>query len=376
MSTLFGYSIARFSVEALLWLVLFNAKLCAVVPSSDVTVEPWVERYKGCRLHDSFQYQLARLLIIDHAFSTNIIMSQAPYQTTAARTEAETSTAPLADQVHQRAEQTQDAAKAAASIAKSEGPHTAAEPAKLTTTAANAESNAPNNSAAQQVHATAEYTKGVAQHAASTAHTMGPRVTGKTSDAFIQLEAQASQVTDAAVAEGQRNAQSATEAGANYLEQAKSLASSAIATAQSYLPTSVTGQNASPATSTQKGGPSIQEHASSTLQSAQQAAQQYASSAQQYASSAQQAAQPHIETARASLQSGFEQAKESAQEYLGSATGKAHGPSGGIPPTSAPLESGPHIIGTPYPPTTTTSGSDASAKSPTARSVAENEQKK
>jgi len=43
-------------------------------------------------------------------------------------------------------------------------------PAGTTTTAANAESAASSQSDAHQIHATAEHVKGVAEHAASTAH--------------------------------------------------------------------------------------------------------------------------------------------------------------------------------------------------------------
>ena len=125
-----------------------------------------------------------------------------------------------------------------------------------TTTAARAEAQQASPEAARQVHATAEHTKGVAEHAASTAHvrltpfpdfwlrkclthtpcgwlhqTKGPGVTGNVYDAVTQLRAKVEETTDAAVAEGQKTVQAATNAGANYLGQAKNLASSAISTA-------------------------------------------------------------------------------------------------------------------------------------------------
>jgi len=109
------------------------------------------------------------------------------------------------------------------------------------TTAARAEAEQPTAEATQAVHETAEYAKGVAEHAASTAHTRGPGVTGRTYDAVTQLRAKVEETTDAAVAEGQRNVQAAVNAGASYLEQAKDLASSAISTAASYLPAGLTG---------------------------------------------------------------------------------------------------------------------------------------
>jgi hypothetical protein len=46
-----------------------------------------------------------------------------------------------------------------------------------------------------------------------------------------QLGTKVEETMDAAVAEGQKNVQEATNAGASYLEQAKNLASSAISTA-------------------------------------------------------------------------------------------------------------------------------------------------
>ena len=121
-----------------------------------------------------------------------------------------------------------------------------------TTTAARAEAQQASPEAARQVHATAEHTKGVAEHAASTAHvrlrlsgclvqeghtrlgpqqTKGPGVTGNVYDAVTQLRAGVEETTDAAVAEGQKTVQAATNAGADYLGQAKIFASSAISTA-------------------------------------------------------------------------------------------------------------------------------------------------
>jgi hypothetical protein len=51
------------------------------------------------------------------------------------------------------------------------------------------------------------------------------------SDAVTQLRAKVEETTDAAVAEGQKSVQAAANVGANYLGQAKDLASSAISTA-------------------------------------------------------------------------------------------------------------------------------------------------
>lgn len=55
---------------------------------------------------------------------------------------------------------------------------------------------------------------------------------------MVQLRAGVEETTDAAVAEGQKNVQAAASAGAGYIEEAKSLASSAISTAAVGLSTS------------------------------------------------------------------------------------------------------------------------------------------
>ena len=118
-----------------------------------------------------------------------------------------------------------------------------------TTTAARTEAQQTTPEASKQVHDTAEHTKGVAEHAASSAHVCfplpcieyikfncqhqarGPGATGNAFDAVTQLRAKVEQTTDAAVAEGQKNVQAATDAGSRYIEGAKNLASSAISTA-------------------------------------------------------------------------------------------------------------------------------------------------
>ncbi|KAH9968598.1 hypothetical protein BC827DRAFT_1164266 [Russula dissimulans] len=162
------------------------------------------------------------------------------HETSAAIIETETSTAELAQEVHNRTTQAQVAAREAALIAEAQ-PHlpSGAVQAGDTTTAARAEAEQPTDEAAQAVHETAEHAKGVAEHAASTAHTRGPGATGRTYDAVTQLRAKVEETTDAAVAEGQRNVQAA----------AKDLASSAISLRQcSYLPAGLTGGTTEDAT--------------------------------------------------------------------------------------------------------------------------------
>ena len=68
--------------------------------------------------------------------------------------------------------------------------------------------------------------------------------------------------------------------------------------------------------------------------------------AKSYLASAQVASQPHVDQAKVTLAHSI----ESAKDYLGG----EHKPAGssGIPPPTAPLESGPHTTNTPYPSTT------------------------
>jgi hypothetical protein len=88
--------------------------------------------------------------------------------------------------------------------------------------------------------------------------------------------------------------------------------------------------------------------------------------AKEYLNAAQESTKPHIEAtkeyltaAQETVQPHIESAKGVAQGYLGTAgtqgvevQGKSPVPSKDIPATSAPLESGPHSVDTPYPSTT------------------------
>ena len=77
----------------------------------------------------------------------------------------------------------------------------------------------------------------------STHQTWGPGVTGNARDAVTQFRAKVEKTTDAAVAEGQKNVQAAADAGARYIEEAKSLANSAISTAAVCLSISPRGSS-------------------------------------------------------------------------------------------------------------------------------------
>ena len=77
----------------------------------------------------------------------------------------------------------------------------------------------------------------------STHQTWGPGVTGNARDAVTQFRAKVEKTTDAAVAEGQKNVQAAADVGARYIEEAKSLANSAITTAAVCLRSSPRGSS-------------------------------------------------------------------------------------------------------------------------------------
>jgi len=103
-----------------------------------------------------------------------VLISSNRYETSAAIIETETSTAELAQEVRNHATQAQFAAKEAAltALIAEAQPHlpSGALDARDTTTAARAEAQQTTPESAREVHETAEYTKGVAEHAASTAH--------------------------------------------------------------------------------------------------------------------------------------------------------------------------------------------------------------
>ena len=72
---------------------------------------------------------------------------------------------------------------------------------------------------------------------------------------------------------------------------------------------------------------------------------------QQYLASAAEAAKPYVESAAAAAQPHIEKAKNVVTGVASSATTSTGKPSE-PPATTAPLESGPHVVGNPYPATT------------------------
>ncbi|KAF9460094.1 hypothetical protein BDZ94DRAFT_1266655 [Collybia nuda] len=210
----------------------------------------------------------------------------------------------------------------------------------LETTAATAQIEAPTSSIAREVEANAGHTKEAASEAALTAQIKGESLTGTPPSAVDQFQQQAQKTTKAAVAEGQRDVETAKVTGATYLDQAKSLASNAVNTAQAYLPSSVGGILSSETSASQSPPTGI-------VSSLQSGANSAIGTTKEYLASAQEMAKPHVENA-----------KGIAQGYLGTAgTQPIKNPpasSTGIPATSAPLESGPHTVNTPYSSTNTT----------------------
>ncbi|KIM47764.1 hypothetical protein M413DRAFT_439434 [Hebeloma cylindrosporum] len=180
---------------------------------------------------------------------------------------------------------------------------------------------------------------------------MGSKYTGEPTTAAGRFHEEASRTTDAAVAEGKQDFEQVKAVGAGYVEQAKNLTNIAVETAQGYLPTAMGGKP--------DNGPAASEARSKSDTGVVESVRATATSAY---TAAKEAVQPHIEKIQGAT-----------QEYLGAAGGTeasaAAEPmpasSTGIPATSAPLESGPHTVDTPYPSKADkVSGSDIAASAP------------
>ncbi|TRM65869.1 hypothetical protein BD626DRAFT_486081 [Schizophyllum amplum] len=213
---------------------------------------------------------------------------------------------------------------------------TGAEAAKLQTTAANAQLEAGSTTAARQVEKTADETAHVAESAATAAKSLGPGLTGDT-DATSKLQQEAGAKTNAAVAEGKQNVDAAKQAGAGYVDAAKGYANAAVAAAQNYIPESMGGS-------------------APTLQAGAQAA---TADAKKVLAAAQQQAQPALDKARELTAQGF---GSQAAAAAGTTTDPTPASSTGIPATSAPLQSGAHVLDTPYPPGDVAKGGEVASK--------------
>ncbi|KAI0778355.1 hypothetical protein BD413DRAFT_667673 [Trametes elegans] len=214
--------------------------------------------------------------------------------------------------------------------------------ARYATSAALAETEASNTKLSQEVQQNANQLHNVASDAAATAQIKEPEAVS----AVNQLEEGLSHKTDAAASQGAADVESAKATATSYVEQAKNLASSALATATAYV------SGSQPAGTTQQAnGTGV----TSTVQSAVETGKQYLASAQEaakpYVQSATATAKPYVESATAAAQPHIEKAKSVVTGTTASsttATGKPAEP----PSTTAPLESGPHVVGNPYPATT------------------------
>ncbi|KAF8167657.1 hypothetical protein B0H34DRAFT_646298 [Crassisporium funariophilum] len=224
--------------------------------------------------------------------------------------------------------------------------------AAFETTAAEARLEAPNARIAHQVEVNAENERTAAQQAASVA-----KFRGESTTATDRLQEGVRGTTNAAAAEGKHDVDQAKAVGAGYVDQAKALAASAIETAQ----VSVGGKPADSSTTTRSTG-------FGTTTGSTQPGQGYLASAQNTASNAYTTV---AETAKPAI----EKAKEVVQSYVASGTAGTQGAQltgghGAAPPasstgipaaTTAPLESGPHTINTPYPAVTGKMGTNVGA---------------
>ncbi|KAJ6621170.1 hypothetical protein B0H10DRAFT_1945544 [Mycena sp. CBHHK59/15] len=161
----------------------------------------------------------------------------------------------------------------------------AAHPSEFQTSAAQAQAEAPTSAIAREVEANAERVQDVAQNTAFEAQAKGPALTGNS--ATEQLQQQAAQKTSAAVDQGQRDVAAAKATGAGYVEQAKSLASSAVTTAQfrqSYLPPG--------------SGPNGERTTGDVVAGLQAGANAALATTKEYLAAAQETAQPHLNKAK------------------------------------------------------------------------------
>ncbi|KAI0361434.1 hypothetical protein OH77DRAFT_1469043 [Trametes cingulata] len=212
--------------------------------------------------------------------------------------------------------------------------------ARYNTTAALAETEASTATLSQEVQQNANQLHSAATDAATTAQVKEPEAIS----AVNKLEEDLSHKTNDAAAQGAADVQSAKATATSYVEQAKNLASSAIATAQSY----VSGApKEGTQTTTTTGG------VTSTVHSAVETGKQYLASAQEaakpYVESAAATAKPYVESAAAAAQPHIEKAKS---VVTGATTGTTTSQPAQPPASTAPLESGPHVVGNPYPATT------------------------
>jgi len=222
---------------------------------------------------------------------------------------------------------------------------TVAEHSILDNTVSEAASTAPNAMVTRQIEQNADKEQQAAQQAASVAKTMGSHYTGEPTTATGEFQDNAARTTNAAVAEGKYDVAAAKAAGAAYVEKAKEFATSALETAQSYLPKSVGGTT--PSTTRES---KTESHAPGTEVLASVEA-----TAEDVYNKVAAAAQPHIEHVKSAAQ-GYVAGAQGEGVHTSSASGtespiKPAGQNKVTAVSSAPLESGPHTVDAPYPAT-------------------------
>jgi len=169
----------------------------------------------------------------------------------------------------------------------------ASHPSEFQTTAAQAQAEAKTSTIAREVEANADQAKDVATNAAFVAQSKGPELTGQS--ATDRLQTEASVRTGAAVDQGQQDVAAAKAAGAGYVDQAKNLASNALASAQSYIPPG-SGPDGAHTTGDVVSG--LQTGATAAYETGKQILTTAAQTAQPYIASAAEAAQPHLVRAK------------------------------------------------------------------------------
>ncbi|KAF7347674.1 hypothetical protein MVEN_01524500 [Mycena venus] len=169
----------------------------------------------------------------------------------------------------------------------------ASHPSEFQTTAAQAQAEAKTSTIAREVEANAEQAKDVAENAAFVAQSKGPELTGQS--ATDRLTTEAAVKTGAAVDQGQQDVAAAKAAGAGYVEQAKNLASNAVATAQSYIPPGSGPDGAHTAGDVVSG---LQAGASVAYETGKSILTTASETAGPYIASAAEAAKPHLVNAK------------------------------------------------------------------------------
>ncbi|KAH8099254.1 hypothetical protein BXZ70DRAFT_1009071 [Cristinia sonorae] len=213
--------------------------------------------------------------------------------------------------------------------------------ARFETTAAWAEAEASDVKLAAEVEQNAHQLHDAAQAAAQEAQFKTPSESA--ASAVNNLEAGLSQTTDKAVTEGQENVQ-------GYVAQAKNLANSAVNTAASYIPTTTTTTD-STATNTGSTAASLQATAVSAAQTTKEYLVQAQAIAAPVATQALNAGLAAVETARTTAAPYVQSATDAVTRAVSGTSADTTTPTthvNGVAPKSAPLESGPHVVESPY----------------------------